>query len=252
MAVDESDPLPDQPTVIPDALGTVSGWRAWRWNQDTLRLEPMIIHVPGCWDPDKEVSRARCAVYDMLNLVQPSFQHPVPNDDCDCGIYATKKPTAAYGVVRRGTVVGPFDWNIRIGRRTVGLEDDDVVLGRVQMWGRTIEYRKGYRAEFARITDVVGDSPAARAAAARYNVPLADPRTTARWYHFLTVWVLAFLMLFSLSANVVQFAFGPSVGNGFDIAIYAFYILLWTKVGLLPPRLRYYVPHRSGVHHDNG
>jgi hypothetical protein len=96
----------------------VVAWRTWTLVGSAdgceVRLLPLFgDHRP--W-PVREPARATCI---------RGRRHPVPGVDCTCGYYATH----GIDLLRRSR--------------------DPAVLGSVAMWGRVVEHRFGYRAEFA-------------------------------------------------------------------------------------------------------
>jgi hypothetical protein len=149
--------IPDQADRVPDAIEPLIGYRAWYFSYDPKgsSLFPITNRgVTKCspWDganrrwvsaacrfetsvpPDSMMERLR-HVYSKLGLPVKSFPareaHAVPGEDCSCGFYAMKE----LGMVWR---LGP-----------------DIILGRVQLAGKVIEYSAGYRAERARIAELI-------------------------------------------------------------------------------------------------
>jgi hypothetical protein len=104
----------------------VVGWRVWNLAEDE--------HGPSLWPagsgadpwPHGRPLEARCTV---PRLVSGRRRHPAPDPDCRCGIYAAD----SLHVVRRERPAWP----------------PAPVLGRVALWGRTIEHERGWRARFA-------------------------------------------------------------------------------------------------------
>jgi hypothetical protein len=81
------------------------------------------------------------------------LRHDVPDEGCTCGFYATKTLAVFLG--------GSF-------RR-------DCILGRVELAGKVIECTAGYRAERARIVELIplrGTEPVAIRVARRLRLPL--------------------------------------------------------------------------------
>jgi hypothetical protein len=79
--------------------------------------------------------------------------HTVPGEDCSCGFYATKTLDSV-----------PRQWGT------------DVILGRVQLAGKVLEYTLGYRAERARILELIaltGRERSAKRLALHLGLPLA-------------------------------------------------------------------------------
>ena len=115
--------------IIPDLVEPIEAWRVWRFAGG--RLQSMYSILP--WEP-REAFKAHCAMRQVMPYfagVQRSPDarplHDAPHDPCRCGIYASKLETQAVAMRNLETHV----------------------LGRVALWGKVIEYDKGYRAEFA-------------------------------------------------------------------------------------------------------
>lgn len=119
-------------TVVPDVLGEVVGWRAWRVLHP---LEPAKIRLQSLgagggvhasiWSPGK-VMEAFCA-----------SSHEVPNERCSCGFYAA------------GTLDHLLSMSYHLG---FDYEDhrDTLVVGEVAMQGKIIPGTQGWRAQRAR------------------------------------------------------------------------------------------------------
>jgi hypothetical protein len=63
--------------------------------------------------------------------------HPAPNRDCKCGIWAMEREEQLTSVISSYGSGAAFAY------------------GRVQLWGRFVRHRLGYRAQFARPYDIV-------------------------------------------------------------------------------------------------
>jgi hypothetical protein len=106
------------PSRVP---GPLVGWRAWRVTaeRDGLALRSAVFDE--VWQPGLPLA-ASCP-----------HGHVAPAPACGCGIYAVRAPAAAV-------------------RYLVGRDDPAVihrVLGRVALWGVTIEADAGWRAQYA-------------------------------------------------------------------------------------------------------
>jgi hypothetical protein len=174
--------IPDRPDRVPDAINPLTGYRAWRfdrrgglfpisrsgvvaktawdgadrrWVSATCRLHDPSVH------PDS-VSRMMENVYRKLGLMldQPfefeltphPIAHAVPEGWCSCGFYAMKEL-----------------------RSVTEPDGPDVILGRVELAGKVIECTQGYRAERARVAELIpvaGQERAALRLARRLGVPL--------------------------------------------------------------------------------
>lgn len=208
--------------VIPDEIGYVYGWRAWRWDATTQCLRP-YINFPHMDSPVRgekvadawvgKQARAQCAITHAVMISKPRAidlagwdYHPlIPDPRCICGLYGSKTPEYAMGVFNLG-----YGW--------VPL-DDDIVLGRVRQWGRVIEYEQGYRSEFAEVIEIVNDGTRKiRGIAQQYDADLVSPpeirkKAVALWSLLALSFLVAFL--FSITLNVVAFLAEPSFLHAF-------------------------------------
>ena len=73
-----------------------------------------------------------------------SSTHEVPSEDCSCGFYSLKELDHAVALA------APFRFMPIPGRKV-----DQVVLGRILLSGKVIEHDFGYRAERARIAELI-------------------------------------------------------------------------------------------------
>ena len=112
------------PYRVPDALGEVAGWRAWRVLSDgDARLSS--VDVGGTlWHPGR-FAKARCL---------RGASHLAPDEACTCGFYAarTREDLVGLGTYHRYTREHP------------------VVIGEVALSGKVIFASRGFRAEQAR------------------------------------------------------------------------------------------------------
>lgn len=145
----------------PRVPGPLLGWRAWR----VLALPSGLCLASAVFDESWPVRGALTAACRL--------GHAAPDPACTCGVYAVREP--------RGAV-----------RYLVGRDDSDVVhrvLGRVALWGVTVEGEHGWRAERAqpvrllvpagRTSGLTVDAPAvARALGRAYGIP-AQPLAVA-------------------------------------------------------------------------
>jgi len=172
---------------VPDAIEPLIGYRAWYFSVEhhAASLFPISNPDPSGWSAwnganDRWVSAActldqrqvplesvrRCLERIRSKLGYPpgacrSFPlfplspHTVPGERCSCGFYAMKALE---------TVIEP--------------QAGDVILGRVELAGKVIEYTDGYRAERARITQltpVAGTEQQAMRLANRLGLPMTTP-----------------------------------------------------------------------------
>lgn len=111
--------------IVPDYLSPVVGYRAWEWNSMGLFS---ICNIP--WEPG-EANKAHCIMTrNGPGWISPSatFDHHSPSEECTCGLYAAKN-------------LQHLD--------SLGYLKHRVIHGEVNLWGKIIEHRAGYRAEYA-------------------------------------------------------------------------------------------------------
>jgi hypothetical protein len=121
------------PDRIPDGIEPLVGYRMW---SATLEHRHASLHSLTCsevepcpWDrPPFTWATASCFL---------EMGHAAPSEGCSCGIYALKS------LPELTTSMG---WVPLVGT---------VVLGRVELAGKIIEHDTGYRAERARIVELI-------------------------------------------------------------------------------------------------
>jgi hypothetical protein len=159
---------------IPDGIEPVVGYRAWRFELDRqgVSLYPLSLlgedGGPSVWNlAVRGWATASCLINPRkgLHVVGDcacggddprcpicSPPHPAPQEGCSCGFYALKAV--------------PLD---------MSCGGSDFVFGRVELAGKVIEHDFGYRAERARIAELIPISGAQRSAlhvANRLGIPI--------------------------------------------------------------------------------
>jgi hypothetical protein len=148
--------IPARPDRVPDGIEALIGYRAWRFEGAHLLPITLPFGTTSPWDganqhwvsaacrvdtpgvPRETVRRSLETLYQKLGyrpdlkLVPDPDPHVVPDERCSCGFYAMKTLRA----VREPHVF-------------------DVILGRVELAGKVIECTAGYRAERARIVELI-------------------------------------------------------------------------------------------------
>jgi hypothetical protein len=146
------DPL-ELEDPIPDAIEPITAFRVWRADL-FLRLHSLNNEVQ--WQPD-EWTVAEC----------PWTGHRAPHEGCTCGLYAAKN----------------FDFAMAIaaGVLTTTSPEDSMpttaIVGRVELAGKVIEHARGYRAEHARVVEILpieGRSRLTLSVASRFGVPVGE------------------------------------------------------------------------------
>jgi hypothetical protein len=166
---------------VPDAIEPVIGYRMWsfvldRWRASLFPLVHSYLAAASPWDgahrdwvsascnrfaphPSHDISTG--GPFDMRrppvgfgpDLCVSCPRHDAPDEGCTCGFYATK----TLAVFQQGAFT------------------KDCILGRVELAGKVIEYTAGYRAERARILELIpigGTEHAAIRLARRLRLPL--------------------------------------------------------------------------------
>lgn len=158
-----------QETVkIPDGFGWIQAAHAWSVDLRTKKLRSLVS--PNLWHPG-EIKEAVCMVA-YLEVSRRQLGPPVvvrqwtpppcenpPGRDCKCGYWGLKNPLTF--------LEGSTPWLF-----------GDAVFGLVELSGRIIEGKLGYRGQLARVAGFVrfGDVPSQELErlADLYDVPLHD------------------------------------------------------------------------------
>jgi hypothetical protein len=179
--------IPDRPDRVPDSIEPLVGYRAWLFSDDLneAALFPLSGRDPASPSPWEGANRrwvfATCffgsappiskTMMERWELISSKLgmpldavlgraaPHTIPGEDCSCGFYATKT---------LDSVPRPYG--------------SHVILGRVQLAGKVIEYTAGYRAERARIAELIplsGSEGSAKRLAFHLGLPLAP--VTSPW-----------------------------------------------------------------------
>jgi hypothetical protein len=143
--------------LIPDGIEPLSGYRLWAYEIGGRQASLHSITCggrQGCpWGVGTGWVTASCAMKD-------DPRHVTPSEDCSCGIYAVPTISALFAQgfpVENGDGTG-------------------FVMGRVELAGRIVEHEFGYRAEKARIAELVpleGCTRDVRRLASRLGLPIA-------------------------------------------------------------------------------
>jgi nitrogen fixation protein len=138
----------------------VDGYRMWFLIPVKGRrlLAPVALDMHRPWNSGGP-STAICVLPESDRLpVGPGF-HEAPVAACRCGLYAMGELNAVVGG-------GGMDWEERLR---------SAVLGKARLWGRTIVGPNGWRAEFARVAELLslpGQEEIVREMASAYGVPV--------------------------------------------------------------------------------
>ena len=129
---------------VPDGIEPISAYRAWFYSIEGQKAQLRPLSAPNIsargngWDgAGANWVTASCALVG-------SSTHEVPSEDCSCGFYSLKELDHAVALA------APFRFMPIPGRKV-----DQVVLGRILLSGKVIEHDFGYRAERARIAELI-------------------------------------------------------------------------------------------------
>jgi hypothetical protein len=184
--------IQDRPDRVPDSIEPLVGYRAWFF---TNNVHGALLSLGGgslgggpdtAWEganrhwvsadcpfgsPERESASMRARLEQIcskLGYLPESIldrpPHVIPGEDCSCGFYAMKTLSR----------VQQLSMELRWG--------PDLILGRVALAGKVIEYTVGYRAARARIAALIpmrGDERTAKRLADDLGLPL-DP-VILRW-----------------------------------------------------------------------
>lgn len=108
--------------VVPDLLEPIIGYRAWRVDSGGNLMSTGLFYYGhgGGWYP-REPQASQCYYDKLLH-----YGHKTPQEHCNCGYYAASD----FRNIMKGS--GKY-----------------AAVGRVAMWGKIIQYTKGWRAEYA-------------------------------------------------------------------------------------------------------
>lgn len=158
-----------EPEKVPDAIGPAIMWRAWaleqplyeEWMRAPSLLLTSMAHRSNVWEPGQAES-AWCRGFGQA--------HPAPHEGCRCGIYVMD---TLEDLLDEESQVAPIF-------RGTSAWGGTVVVGEVEVWGKTVKHKKGRRVEFARVHSLlapplVNDRNADLGELARrYDVPLHE------------------------------------------------------------------------------
>jgi hypothetical protein len=161
---------------IPDGIEPIVAYRAWNFNVAGGRAELSPITHPGDqWDG----ATLRWVTASCHRVTNP--WHVAPMEECTCGFYAWR--------TLNPMIVG------MAGSSAVAAATADrtgIVLGRVEFAGKVIEHELGYRAERARIAELIpirGSELLTTILAKRLGVSVADPVDVPTPDEFLTQFI---------------------------------------------------------------
>jgi hypothetical protein len=158
----------------PDLIEPIVGYRAWRYtmSEGGVRLWPFNVTADDLL-PRNEWEGAWAAWVTASCLLPRDPSHLAPDEDCTCGFYAVKRPEDV------AMFTGAIIFHAAASRDK---GDEEAVLGRVLLAGKVIEHETGYRAERARIAELIPtttDAGITLALASRLGLPVGPTLDTA-------------------------------------------------------------------------
>ena len=163
----------DGPTPsVPDGITPLIGYRLWRVLEERgeIVLSPLNFESRDWVGATSGWVSSTCGGSELWVSPEGELKwpdrHRAPGEECACGFYAMKQltPEMLLGASSRHAH--------RVGSRS----DERFVLGRVQLSGKIVEHELGYRAERARIAELIpirGSEPEIQAIATRLGVGVA-------------------------------------------------------------------------------
>lgn len=145
----------------PDSIAPIVAYRAWGYTFDDLRgaLHPFSgVCNDDAFGWSGAGDRWVAASCQMLELEVIDDEHRVPDEHCSCGFYSVKELS---------TLRQMFSYRASVH-----------VLGRIELAGKIIEHEVGYRAERARIVELIpwrGTEGIVGRLAACLGVGMGDP-----------------------------------------------------------------------------
>lgn len=237
---------------VPDAITPLTGYRMWRvvFEGDEPTFLPLNMPTPE-WNGAAAGWVAASCLHGLPTPIGPTgspvvwlgggridrltfrSEHHVPDELCSCGFYALKELDPDLLILARA------GFRVHDGRDG----SKRIVIGRVELAGKVIEHERGYRAERARIVELIpvrGSHAEVRDLARRLGLGLApavraprihDPR--GRWARSRASWATAkasppaqdggvlsgFFWVIGVVAYLAAFAFVPSEPWGMGLRL---------------------------------
>jgi hypothetical protein len=141
------------PVRVPDLIEPFDGYRSWSYSVVGGRVRLFPLHVMGVragssGDDGSRVWEGAWRRWVTASCARGPYgqSHEAPDESCSCGFYAMKDPS---------DVIVP--WPLGKSFEAPGIRTG-VVSGRVALAGKLIEHEHGYRAERARIHELIASS----------------------------------------------------------------------------------------------
>ena len=159
----------------PDLIEPIDGYRGWRYTTSDRGVQLFAVgHIRGDHWATNDWEGA-CSLWVTASCRYAlDGSHVVPDEECTCGFYAMK---SADDVAGFGVASDP-------AHSLEGEGATGTVLGRVFFAGKVIEHAFGYRAERARIAELIpttADGGITRTLASRLALPVG-PTLDMSWF----------------------------------------------------------------------
>jgi hypothetical protein len=146
---------------IPDAIEPITAYRMWIATADGVLYSPTDA---GAWAPNTWTT-ALCRFR----------EHAAPHERCTCGLYAAKDLRFVLAALGHGRFSPP----------RLDTQPTTFVVARVHLAGKVIEHDHGYRAERARVAQILpieGRRDWAEVVATKYGAEIAEEVVPASAY----------------------------------------------------------------------
>lgn len=171
------EPRPAPPPELELTFETepVVGWRAWKVVTHRMHggmSEPRLQSLTGreTWKPMTRCEAA-CTPQNLFGYGRTGDTHEAPWPSCQCGIWAVRDRESL-----------PRD----------GMRGGIVCVGEIAMWGRVLEFKRGWRARYAypKTLTLLADDDELRGELERvYGVEVTcEPPTATQWKDELATW----------------------------------------------------------------
>ncbi|HEX6579749.1 MAG TPA: hypothetical protein VF195_02620 [Actinomycetota bacterium] len=150
----------------PDLIEPIVGYRLWRHETDRINVRFLPLGVQDDVTAWKEWDGAWRRWVTASCRLDSEPDGDVPNERCTCGFYAMKSPNEPELLM-----MVSLD-----GARSGSDPQRGIVMGRVHLAGKVIEHDRGYRAERARIVELIPtteEDAETKTIAIRLGLPLA-------------------------------------------------------------------------------
>jgi len=130
--------------IAPDFIEPIAAFRCWRYvvGERSAQLFPL---GPNGYRDGMSVWEGSWRAWVTASCPLPASFHEAPDERCSCGFYALKS-------VDDAAIMASWQFDYRADGV---LEREGYVLGRVELAGKVIEHESGFRAERARIAELI-------------------------------------------------------------------------------------------------